>query len=54
MHDFFALPAQEINRSLELEMEILPLQKDNYFDTHNDVRFCNKVSDSDWEPQLIT
>lgn len=51
MHDFFALPAQEIKRSLELE--ILPLQKDNYFDTHNNVKFCNKVSDSDWEPQHI-
>lgn len=35
-------------------MELLTLQKDNYFDTCDNVRYCNKVSDSDWEPQLIT
>ena len=51
---FLALPAQEAKRRLEFEMDILTLQKDNYSDTRDNARFCNKVPDSDWEPQHIT
>lgn len=53
--DFLALPAWEVKRRLEFEMDMLALQKDSYSDTHGSVRFCNKkVSDSDWEPQHST
>lgn len=52
---FLALPAWEVKRRLEFEMDMLALQKDSYSDTRDSVRFCNtKVSDSDWEPHHST